>query len=218
MFKHPKIILIENMNSGHPARSLLAMVGADLTSVDKSFTGDYRYGDSTGNRTSALASIENVDAKLRRQVGLESPSQNIYYEEPRYIPQNNIVMNTPKLSREDRINKLLGKTQSAPVQEVVYSDEYTQMVAAIQKAIEPITEHLEDIAVLNGLFVQKMEELIKLVSPEGEEASKTESFLEEQFNESMEPMEVYNPEVSMSIVEDEGEEIQVKSKKKVKKK
>ncbi len=206
------------MNSGHPARSLLAMVGADLTSVDKSFTGDYRYGDSTGNRTSALASIENVDAKLRRQVGLESPSQNIYYEEPRYIPQNNIVMNTPKLSREDRINKLLGKTQSAPVQEVVYSDEYTQMVAAIQKAIEPITEHLEDIAVLNGLFVQKMEELIKLVSPEGEEASKTESFLEEQFNESMEPMEVYNPEVSMSIVEDEGEEIQVKSKKKVKKK
>ena len=206
------------MNSGHPARSLLAMVGADLTSVDKSFTGDYRYGDSTGNRTSALASIENVDAKLRRQVGLESPSQNIFYEEPRYIPQNNIVMNTPKLSREDRINKLLGKTQSASVQEVVYPDEYTQMVAAIQKAIEPITEHLEDIAVLNGLFVQKMEELIKLVQPEGEEASKTESFLEEQFNESMEPMEVYNPEVSMSIVEDEGEELQVKSKKKVKKK
>lgn len=206
------------MNSGHPARSLLAMVGADLTSVDKSFTGDYRYGDSTGNRTSALASIENADAKLRRQVGLESPSQNMYYEESRYIPQNNIVMNTPKLSREDRINKLLGKTQSATVQEVVYPDEYTQMVAAIQKAIEPITEHLEDIAVLNGLFVQKMEELIKLVSPEGEEVSKIESFPEEQFNESLEPMEVYNPEVSMSIVEDEGEEIQVKPKKKVKKK
>lgn len=211
-------------NDIQKARALLAFAGADLSSIDKSFNGDAYYGDRSGYRQTVNGSIEAADQSIMRRMTPTYIQQPVpQYETPIIQqPQMNYqpVISQPKISREERINKLLGKTAPQPTQPVVVqTDDYTQTVNAVKEALEPVTEQLEDIAVLIGLMVQRLEQLIKVVDAEAIPEEVIQEGQPFQINEEpeLEPMEVYNPEVSMSVLDDEEETIQEVPKKKRKK-
>lgn len=208
-------------------RNLLALTGADLKNIDNSFAGDYRYGDSTGNRMVVSNSLDNADYMMKNRLGLNTKPriQEEYYQQPvQYIPQPVShpipqMYTPPPPSREDRLNKLLGKSTQPIVQQPVISDEHALLVSALKEALAPLTEQLEDIAILNGLMVQRLEKLIKVVDPNvdfdapEDNFQSTENF--EQDSELPDNLEVYNPEVTMSVTEDETASVptQVKRKK-----
>ena len=204
----------------------MAFAGADLSSIDKSFNGDAYYGDRQGYRQTVNDSIEAADRSIMQRITPTYTQQPVpQYEVPiikQPQPQMNYqpVISQPKISREERINKLLGKTAPQPVQPVVvHSDDYTQTVNAVKEALEPVTEQLEDIAVLIGLMVQRLEQLIKVVDAEAipeEVIQEGQPFQIDEESEP-EPMDVYNPEVSMSVLDDEEEAVQETPKKKRKK-
>ena len=207
-------------------RNLLALTGADLKNIDNSFAGDYRYGDSTGNRMVVSNSLDNADYMMRNRLGINPPLQPQVQEfyQPQYIsqPVNQPVpqmYNPPPVSREDRINKLLGKTAQPAIQQPIIVDEHVALVNALAEALKPLTEHLEDIAILNGLMVQRLEKLIKIVDPNADIDGSDDSFQSHQTTEDdtelPDNLEVYNPEVSMSVTEDEEISVptQVKRKK-----
>lgn len=217
------------MNAANKVRSFLAAMGAEHSNIDKSFQGDYKYGDSTGNRTSALTTIEHADAVLKQRLGMNQPiaknytnipvmNQQFFNPQPIMQPAMAPVQ---KVSREDRLNKLLGKSTQPQPQPIVQNDQHLQLVAAIKEALEPVTEQLEDIAILNGLLVQRIEKLIKVVDPEAVLDDSPQpvqpSFHEEAEEEFSEPMEVYNPEVTMSLTDDEEAPVTTQTKKKRKK-
>lgn len=54
-------------------RNLLAKVGSNLNSIDQSYNGDYRYGDSTGNRAVVSNSLDNADYMIRNRLNLTQP-------------------------------------------------------------------------------------------------------------------------------------------------
>ena len=211
-------------NDIQKARALLAFAGADLSSIDKSFNGDAYYGDRSGYRQTVNGSIEAADQSIMRRMTPTYIQQPVpQYETPIIQqPQMNYqpVISQPKTSREERINKLLGKTAPQPAQPVVVqTDDYTQTVNAVKEALEPVTEQLEDIAVLIGLMVQRLEQLIKVVDAEAipEEVIQEGQPFQIDEEPELEPMEVYNPEVSMSVLDDEEETVQEVPKKKRKK-
>jgi hypothetical protein len=71
-------------------RNLLALTGADLKNIDNSFAGDYRYGDSTGNRMVVSNSLDNADYMMKNRLGLNPQPriQEEYHPQPvQYIPQ-----------------------------------------------------------------------------------------------------------------------------------
>lgn len=204
----------------------MAFAGADLSSIDKSFNGDAYYGDRQGYRQTVNDSIEAADRSIMQRITPTYTQQPVpQYEVPiiqHPQPQMNYqpVISQPKISREERINKLLGKTAPQPVQPVVvHSDDYTQTVEAVKEALEPVTEQLEDIAVLIGLMVQRLEQLIKVVDAEAIPEEVIQEGQPFQIDEELEPepMEVYDPEVSMSVLDDEEEAVQETPKKKRKK-
>lgn len=209
----------------------MAFAGADLSSIDKSFNGDAYYGDRQGYRQTVNGSIEAADRSIMQRITPTYTQQPVpQYEVPiiqHPQPQMNYqpVISQPKISREERINKLLGKTAPQPVQPVVvHSDDYTQTVNAVKEALEPVTEQLEDIAVLIGLMVQRLEQLIKVVDSDAipqegpvEEMMPEVTSFHTDYSEEPEPMEVYDPEVSMSVLDDEEEAVQEVPKKKRKK-
>jgi hypothetical protein len=206
------------------ARALLAFAGADLSNIDKSFSGDAYYGDRSGYRQTVNGSIEAADQSIMRRITptyIQQPAPQ--YETPIIQqPQMNYqpVISQPKISREERINKLLGKTTPQPTQPVVVqTDDYTQTVNAVKEALEPVTEQLEDIAVLIGLMVQRLEQLIKVVDADAIPEEVIQESQPFQIDEELEPeaMEVYDPEVSMSILNDEEDAVQETPKKKRKK-
>ena len=217
------------------ARALLAFAGADLSNIDKSFNGDAYYGDRQGYRQTVNGSIEAADRNIMQRLTPTYNPQPSSYVQPlietpivqQYQTQMNYQQTSPqpKISREERINKLLGKTASQPVQPVVvHSDDYTQTVEAVKEALEPVTEQLEDIAVLIGLMVQRLEQLIKVVDSDAipqeepvDEVMPEATPFHSDYSEEPEPMEVYNPEVSMSVLDDEEEAVQETPKKKRKK-
>lgn len=217
------------MNAANKVRSFLAAMGAEHSNIDKSFQGDYKYGDSTGNRTSALTTIEHADARMKQRLGMNQPIAENYTSTPVmnqqfYTPQpmmQPVMAPVQKVSREDRLNKLLGKSTQPQPQPIVQNDQHLQLVTAIKEALEPVTEQLEDIAILNGLLVQRIEKLIKVVDPEAvlDDSPQPEqpSFHEETEEEFSEPMEVYNPEVTMSLTDDEEAPVTTQTKKKRKK-
>lgn len=203
------------------ARALLAFAGADLSNIDKSFNGDAYYGDRQGYRQTVNGSIEAADRSIMQRITPTYTQQPApQYETPIIQqPQMNYqpVISQPKTSREERINKLLGKTTPQPVQPVVVqTDDYTQTVNAVKEALEPVTEQLEDIAVLIGLMVQRLEQLIKVVDTEAipEEVIQEGQPFQVDEEPELEPMEVYNPDVSMSVLDDEEETVQEVPKKK----
>lgn len=215
------------MNSNNPVRSFLAAMGANINGYEKSFTDG---NNSFGNRATTN-NIENADNLIRRHFGMNQPisEPSISYTSPplnpfesqiestvAYNSYNNMQANKP--SREERLNKLLGKSITPVVQEKSFS-ENEELIKSIQKSLEPVLEQLEDIAVLNGLLVQRIEQLISIVNEEPQSVESynniNDSFRDE--NISDEPMEVYNPEVSMSVIDDIKEDIQEQTKKKRKK-
>lgn len=214
------------MNPGQGVRSLLAMAGGDLRLIDKSYK-ENEQGDYSGNRNRAnINAVENADYSIRQRLGMVQP-QPQFQPQPMinysiYPEQNMQFMNyqptSPKPSREERINKLLGKN-SAPVQQVAVppSDEYAMIVEAVKEALIPVTEQLEDIAVLNGLLVQRLEKLINVVDPtvNFDEATNVQgpSFQSEE-PQMEQQMEVYDPEVSMSLTDDEEDAPKAPVKKK----
>lgn len=211
-------------------RNLLALTGADLKNIDNSFAGDYRYGDSTGNRMVVSNSLDNADYMMKNRLGM-NPQPHIqqeFYQQPtQYIPQP-VSHPIPQMythqtsSREDRLNKLLGKSTQPIVQQPVISDEHALLVSALKEALTPLTEQLEDIAILNGLMVQRLEKLIKVVDPNvdfdapDDNFQSTENF--EQDSELPDNLEVYNPEVTMSVTEDETASVPTQTKRKKTKK
>jgi hypothetical protein len=211
-------------------RNLLALTGADLKNIDNSFAGDYRYGDSTGNRMVVSNSLDNADYMMKNRLGLNTQPriQEKYYQQPvQYIPQPVShpipqMYTPPPPSREDRLNKLLGKSTQPIVQQPVISDEHALLVSALKEALTPLTEQLEDIAILNGLLVQRLEKLIKVVDPNvdfdapDDNFQSTENF--EQDSELPDNLEVYNPEVTMSVTEDETASVPTQTKRKKTKK
>ena len=222
-------------NDIQKARALLAFAGANLSSIDKSFNGEAYYGDRTGYRQTAN-SVEAADLSIQRRMKPSYTPEPIFYNqqfpEPQTIQPSQVsyqpMHSTPKISREERINKLLGK--SAPEQQmpvVVQTDEYVQTVNAVKEALEPVTEQLEDIAVLIGIMVQRLEQLIKIVDSDAVSQEEPVGMVNEVMAESQpfhldylendEPMEVYDPEVSMSVLDDEENTVQEAPKKKRKK-
>lgn len=200
-------------------RNLLARVGSNLNNIDQSYNGDYRYGDSTGNRTVVSKSLDNADYMIRNRLNLtqHEPTPKMIQQptfQPQYIPAQPtpvffqqpepIQQMTP--TREERLNKLLGKHPiiQQPVTPPV-SDEHAQLVAAFSDALKPVIEQLEDIAIINGILVQRIEKLIKVVDPDVSlEEEATETFQEPTRIEDIipdEPLEVYDPEVSMSVTD-----------------
>lgn len=218
------------MNPGQGVRSLLAMAGGDLRLIDKSYK-ENEQGDYSGNRNRAnINTVENADYSIRQRLGMvQSQPQPQFQPQPMinypiYPEQNMQFMNyqptSSKPSREERINKLLGKN-SASVQQVAVppSDEYAMIVEAVKEALIPVTEQLEDIAVLNGLLVQRLEKLIKVVDPTvnfDEAANVQESSFQSEEPQMEQQMEVYDPEVSMSLTDDEEDAPKAPVKKKYK--
>lgn len=208
-------------------RNFLAGMGAELGGINRTFQGE----DNTGYRMTT-ANIHQADNMMRSRLGIASP-QSVYHQpafeptfekesfypapqQPQYIQHENKMQN-----RTDRINKLLGRQiQQEPQIQYVETPRQLEIQNAVAEAIQPILEQLEDIAIINGILVQRIEQLIKVVDPEahiddGQQAQTTN--ISEQtdnvdtFQENLPEMEVYDPEVSMSVLEDE--EVAVKPKK-----
>ena len=212
-------------------RNLLALTGADLKNIDNSFAGDYRYGDSTGNRMVVSNSLDNADYMMRNRLGINQQPQAQEFYQPQYvsqpvtqpIPQTVPQMYTPPpVSREDRINKLLGKSTQPIIQQPVMADEHVMLVNALKEALKPLSEQLEDVAILNGLMVQRLEKLIKIVDPDANVEEHQEPFqtlnMPEPESELPDNFEVYNPEVTMSVTEDETPSVPTQAKRKKTKK
>lgn len=196
-------------------------MGAELGGINRTFQGE----DNTGYRMTT-ANIHQADNMMRSRLGITPPQpafeptfvkESFYpsFQEPQYIQQENKMQN-----RTDRINKLLGRQTQQPQIQYIETPRQLEIQNAVAEAIQPILEQLEDIAVINGILVQRIEQLIKVVDPEaqiddGQQAQATN--ISEQtdnvdtFQENLPAMEVYDPEVSMSVLEDE--EVAVKPKK-----
>ena len=211
-------------------RNLLALTGANLKNIDNSFAGDYRYGDSTGNRMVVSNSLDNADYMMKSRLGL-NPQPRIseeYFQQPVQYMSQPVSHPMPQMythqtpSREDRLNKLLGKSTQPVVQQPVISDEHALLVSAFREALIPLTEQLEDIAILNGLMVQRLEKLIKVVDPSVDFDAPEDNFQSvenfEQDSELPENLEVYNPDVTMSVTEDETAPVPTQTKRKKTKK
>lgn len=205
-------------------RQFLAGMGAELGGIDTAFLSS----DSTGNRMT-INNIENADAMMKQRLGMNQPPpvEDYNYSIPQMnyqIPQPQMTnfVQQPKESREDRINRLIGKqTPPQPQIQYIQTPRQQEITEGVKEAIVPLLELLEDIAVVNGILVQRIEELIHLVDPnhqiEERDLTQTTSELSnnvDTFQEDIPEMEVYDPGVSMSVLEDEDFKEEIKPKKK----
>lgn len=209
-------------------RNFLALTGADLDNIDKSFTRDYRYGDSTGNRTVAINSLKAGDNIMRDRLGL-NPQPMYQTQMNNYYPQQMVAQmpiqmpQEPVISREDRINKLIVKAPQTQVSTAsLQTPEYLNLVTALREVLKPVIEQLEDIAIINGLTVQRLETLIKEVNPDAsfDNHPQAEPVFQQPVQDDYEEesIEVFNPEVSMSIMDNEDATVAPQTKKKRNKK
>lgn len=210
-------------------RKFLAGMGAELGGINRTFQSE----DNQGYRMTT-ANIQEADNMMRSRLGLTQPHPQPIYQtaqfEPPFekntfypvLPQPQFVQQENKMqNRTDRINKLLGRqVQQEPQIQYVETPRQLEIQNAVAEAIQPILEHLEDIAVINGILVQRIEQLIKVVDPEAnlnDDQSQVATNVSEQaddtdtFQEDLPEMEVYDPEVSMPVLEDE--EVAAKPKK-----
>lgn len=205
-------------------RQFLAGMGAELGGIDTAFLSS----DSTGNRMT-INNIENADAMMKQRLGMNQPPpvEDYNYSIPQMnyqIPQPQMTnfVQQPKESREDRINRLIGKqTPSQPQIQYIQTPRQQEITEGVKEAIAPLLELLEDIAVVNGILVQRIEELIHLVDPnhqiEERDLTQTTSELSDNvdtFQEDIPELEVYDPGVPMSVLEDEDFKEEIKPKKK----
>lgn len=173
-------------------RNLLASFGAEMKGLDNSFRGDTYNKTYTAN----AYDIQAVDENIKRKFNIQAPKKEIYqepifYQEP--IIQQQIYQE-PKMSVEDQAAKYLGR-QPAVKQEVVQKD--NSLEVTLNNALQPILEKLEVLAFLQGQTVQTLEKLIVMVSDEPQQPVFEE--IEEKYPE----VEVYQPDVTTTMVEEE---------------
>lgn len=218
-------------------RKMLAGMGAEIRGINNAFQAE----DSYGTRASGQ-DIEAADAMMRRRLGINRPQpqpqpipqpmyqypvENIYMQPP-YEPQYYTELPMIQTSKSDRLNSYLGR-KPKPV--VPQSPQMTPRIAEINegvsKAIAPLLESVELLATLNGLLVQRIEQLILTVDPDAiiegvNDTSENTELIQNNPDtfpeESIKEMEVYDPGVSMSIIDDEDTQQEVKPKKKTNRK
>lgn len=220
-------------NKFNKVRNLLAFAGGGMQSLDSTFVTD----NYTGKNWDRMGEIERGDNMIVRQFMPQQPphqylttiQEPTYYHHPSTYIQNPVehsnnyqTMNKHiSMTREDRISRFLGKSTPAN-----NDNKQQSLDKVIQTAIAPMEERLEDVSVLLGLVVQRLEQLINIVddTPQYEQSSQFQHddvqqipFHEEE--ESTIDAPVFDPGVSMSLVEDENEAAQVApvSKKRKKK-
>lgn len=205
---------------------MLAGMGAELNDINKTYNGSSNYTLTTDN-------INSGDEMIRRRFGVQPPQPQVYqdpmepitYHDPlvQYIPQptyNPQPIMQPTENRSDRINRLLGRApQQEPQVQYIETPRLREIVEGVGKAIQPLVEALEDLAVLNGILVQRIEQLIKIVDPNavvGEAPGNISEQVDnvDTFQEDIPEMEVYDPGVSMVLTEDEDTEEVDKPKRK----
>ena len=213
-------------------RKMLAGMGAEIRGINNAFQAEDSYGTRASGRD-----IEAADAMMRRRLGLnrqqsqqmipQYPSEDFYmqplYEQPYY--QETYM---PQQTKSDRLNNYLGRKPKPVVpQQPQMTPRIAEINEGVSKAIAPLLESVELLATLNGLLVQRIEQLILTVDPDAiiegvnDTSENTEliqnnpdTFPEEPIAE----MEVYDPEVSMSVIDDEDTQQEVKPKKKTNRK
>lgn len=220
-------------------RKMLAGMGAEIQGINRAFQAE----DSYGTRASG-SDIEAADAMMRRRLGMSRPqpqpvyqniSQPMYqypseetYMQPSYDSMYFQEQYAPQPSKSDRLNSYLGRKPKVVQQPVpVTTPRVNEIKEGVSKAIAPLIETVEMLATLNGILVQRIEQLILTVDPDAviegvnDTSEKTElihidsgTFPEEPIAE----MEVYDPEVSMSVIEDEDTPQEAKPKKKTNRK
>lgn len=219
-------------------RGMLAGMGAEIRGINNTFQSEDLYG----NRASGH-DIEMADEMMRRRLGLSRPApqpfvqpmhQQIYhypeetYMQPTYESQYFAEPIAPQPSKADRLNNYLGRMPKPAVpQQPQMTPRIVEIKEGVDKAIAPLAETLEVLATLTGILVQRVEQLILTVDPDAviegvnDTSEKTEltqnnsvTFPEEPIAE----MEVYDPGVSMSVIDDEDTQQEVKPKKKTNRK
>lgn len=101
--------------------------------------------------------------------------------------------------REDRINRFLGKTAQPKPQ-----DNPQGLDKVIAAALKPVEDRLEDISILTGLVVQRLEELINIVNDNPAPSEMTMP-IESPEGETFQEVETFDPEVSMVLTKDEDQ-------------
>lgn len=218
----------------HNVRKMLAGMGAEIRSINNTFQDS----DPQGNRATG-DDIKFVDAAIRARLNeeynpIQLPPVNQYLQEKQKIeeefmmPYNSIYyqeQQVPQLSKSDRLNNYLGRTPKQIVVEPTNS-KVLEISEGVSKAIAPLVETLEVLATLNGLLVQRLEQLILTVDPgaiiEGvndtTENTEPAQNISDMFPENFQEMEVYDPEVSMSVLEEAENDKTVKPTKKTNRK
>lgn len=213
-------------------RSLLAFAGGGMQTLDSTFITD----NYTGKNWNRMGEIEHSDNIITRQFIPQQQYQNptsfqgqahyaqpVQYQQPpvEQVDNYQIMNRNTSISREDRINRFLGKTTTTNK-----NNNSQSLDKVIQSAIAPMEERLEDMSVLLGLVVQRLEQLINIVdeTPHYEYASQFQEGQVQQNSFQVEeemPVEneVFDPGVSMSLTDDEDEapEVITTTKKRKKK-
>ena len=207
-------------------------MGAEIQGINRSFQTEDSYGTRASGRD-----IEAADAMMRRRLGLnrqqpqqmipQYPSEDFYmqplYEQPYY--QETYM---PQQTKSDRLNNYLGrKPKSVAPQQPQMTPRIAEINEGVSKAIAPLLESVELLATLNGLLVQRIEQLILTVDPDAiiegvNDTSENTELIQNNPDtfpeETIEEMEVYDPGVSMSVIDDEDTQQEVKPKKKTNRK
>ena len=207
-------------------------MGAEIRGINNAFQAEDSYGTRASGRD-----IEVADAMMRRRLGLnrqqpqqmipQYPSEDFYmqplYEQPYY--QETYM---PQQTKSDRLNNYLGrKPKSVTPQPPQVTPRIAEINEGVSKAIAPLLESVELLATLNGLLVQRIEQLILTVDPDAiiegvNDTSENTELIQNNSDtfpeEPIAEMEVYDPEVSMSVIDDEDTQQEVKPKKKTNRK
>ena len=216
-------------------RKMLAGMGAEIRGINNAFQAEDSYGTRASGRD-----IEAADAMMRHRLGMTKPQpqpipQPMYqypventYMQPPYEPQYYVEPPMIQTSKSDRLNNYLGrKPKSVAPQPPQMTPRIAEINEGVSKAIAPLLESVELLATLNGLLVQRIEQLILTVDPEAiiegvNDTSENTELIQNNPDtfpeEPIEEMEVYDPGVSMSVIDDEDTQQEVKPKKKTNRK
>lgn len=211
-------------NNVNPVKNLLAFVGSGMQTLDSA----YLPGDQRIHPRSRINEIEVANKKIIHNFShpqpdlydnptpqfvqepvYQQPVQPQYQYEEYKIPQtvtipehidNNVTMNwNTDNHREDRINRFLGKTAQPKPQ-----DNPQGLDKVIAAALKPVEDRLEDISILTGLVVQRLEELINIVNDNPAPSEMTMP-IESPEGETFQEVETFDPEVSMVLTKDEDQ-------------
>lgn len=211
-------------NNVNPVKNLLAFVGSGMQTLDSAYLpGDQRIRPQSRINEIEVANkkiihnfshpqpdpYDNSTPQFVQEPVYQQPVQPQYQYEEYKIPQtvtipehidNNVTMNwNTDNHREDRINRFLGKTAQPKPQ-----DNPQSLDKVIAAALKPVEDRLEDISILTGLVVQRLEELINIVNDNPAPSEMTMP-IESPEGETFQEVETFDPEVSMVLTKDEDQ-------------